>query len=109
MIDLAPAHIDSVRRILHMHVPECEVRVFGSRVDGRSRRYSDLDLALVAREKLPAQHLESLKDAFAESELPFQVDVLDWHGISEGFRKVIEKKYEVVQVSGLPDGQGVSP
>ena len=43
--------------------------------------------------------LRRLKEAFEESDLPFRVDVLDWHAISSAFRGVIEKKYEVVQKS----------
>ena len=41
--------------------------------------------------------LRRLKEAFEESDLPFRVDVLDWHAISDRFHKVIEKKYEVLQ------------
>ena len=38
-----------------------------------------------------------LKEAFEESRLPFRVDVLDWHTISESFRKVIKAQYKVIQ------------
>lgn len=41
--------------------------------------------------------IESLKDAFSESDLPFTVDVLDWHTIPDSFRDVILRQYEVVQ------------
>jgi predicted nucleotidyltransferase len=97
MIDLEPVHAASVKSILQKYVPECEVRAFGSRVEGKSSRYSDLDLALLAGDELTDHSLETLKDAFAESELPFQVDVLDWHRLADGFREIIEKRYEVVQ------------
>lgn len=97
MIDLDAASLDYVRRILKEHAPECEVRAFGSRVDGGARKYSDLDLALLAADRVERQKIESLKDAFAESDLPFQVDVLDWHAISDTFRKVIDRNFEVLQ------------
>ena len=97
MIDLDARHIESVKRILEAYVPGIEVRVFGSRVSGTARKFSDLDLALVAAENIPFDRIEALKDAFADSSLPFQVDALDWHAIGSSFRKVIEKKYEVVQ------------
>jgi predicted nucleotidyltransferase len=98
MIDLTDHDIQEVRRIMHCHAPECEVRAFGSRVRGCSRPYSDLDLALIAPGgAIPEHQLEAIKDAFAESDLRIRVDVLDWQGISEGFRKVIEEGYEVVQ------------
>ena len=97
MIDLAPHHLDKVRTILRQYVPKCEVRAFGSRVNCTAKNYSDLDLAVVGSGKLSDDTLRHLKEAFEESDLPFRVDVLDWHATSQEFQKVIEKQYEVVQ------------
>jgi len=96
MIDLDPNHLKTVLRILHEHVPECEVRAFGSRVSGMTKSYSDLDLVVVGSGKLADDTLRHLREAFEESDLPFRVDVLDWHDISPSFQKVIDKKYEMV-------------
>ena len=97
MIDVNPAQLETVTRILAGHVPDCEVRAFGSRVIGTAKDYSDLDLAVVGECALEPDALRCLKEAFEESELPFRVDVLDWHAIGPAFQKVIEKRYEVVQ------------
>jgi len=97
MIDLDRQHIEEVKRILRKHVPEIEVRAFGSRIDGTARAYSDLDLVLIGKGRLDWHRIEALKDAFAESDLPFLVDVVDWNAISMSFRKIIEKRYVVVQ------------
>jgi uncharacterized protein len=97
MIDLKPEYLAEVQGILKEHVPGCEVRVFGSRLNGTAGKNSDLDLALIGDGLLGWRVLENLKDAFAESALPFIVDVLDWHAISESFQEIIEKRYEVVQ------------
>ena len=97
MIDLSPQHLQTVRAILDRHVPNCEVRAFGSRTNGSAKNYSDLDLAVVAPTKLNPETLRQLKEAFEESDLPFRVDVLDWYGTSPEFQKVIERQYEVVQ------------
>ncbi|MGO9269114.1 MAG: nucleotidyltransferase family protein [Terriglobia bacterium] len=96
MIILAPHHLETIRRILGEYVPECEVRAFGSRVNGSVKNYSDLDLAVVGSAKLSDDTLRRLKEAFEESDLPFRVDVLDWHATSSSFQKVIEEQYEVV-------------
>jgi uncharacterized protein len=90
MIDLAPDQLEKVRSILHRYVPRSEVRVFGSRVNRTARHYSDLDLAVVGPGRLSADTLRHLQEAFEESDLPFRVDVLDWHAISPAFQKVIE-------------------
>jgi predicted nucleotidyltransferase len=97
MIDVGRDQLATVERILADHVPECEVRVFGSRVAGTSKRYSDLDLAVVGPGELDPDTLRRLREALEESDLPFRVDVIDWHAISEGFRKVVERKYEILR------------
>lgn len=40
--------------------------------------------------------IAALKDAFAESNLPFRVDVVDWAATSETFKVTIEGAFEVV-------------
>jgi len=40
-------------------------------------------------ESLPVTTMRILRDAFDDSDLPFQVDLVEWAGTSEEFRKVI--------------------
>ena len=94
MIDLSRDELEEVKAILRRFVPECEVRVFGSRINGQAQRFSDLDIALVGSGKLDFSTLEKLKDAFAESDLLIQVDVHDWHALSADFMNVIDSRYE---------------
>jgi len=54
----------------------------------------------MSREKIDRAALYRLEEAFVASDLPFRVDVLDWQRLSESFRQVIERKYEVLQVEG---------
>lgn len=96
MLDLTPHYLDEVRRVLRIHVPGRTVRAFGSRVQGNAKPFSDLDLAVMGETPLDFRQLAALKDAFAESNLPFRVDVVDWASTSESFRGVIEEKFEVV-------------
>ena len=97
MIDLNPKHLETIQHILAVHTPEYEVRAFGSRVKWTAKDYSDLDLAVVGSKPLTLRQLRRLTEAFEESYLPIQVDVVDWQSISDGFRKVISEKYEVIQ------------
>ena len=96
MIDLCDDHLEAVKRILKEHVPGCEVRTFGSRVIGTAKPYSDLDLAVVGDAPLDFDALRLLEEAFETSDLPFRVDVLDWHAISNSFRQVIKENYPVL-------------
>ena len=96
MIKISGFEMSIVKGILKTYVPGCEVRVFGSRVSGRPKPYSDLDLVLMAESKINRETLIKLKEAFQESSLPSRVDVLDWHRISLEFQKIIEKGYQVI-------------
>lgn len=97
MIDISNKDLQLVISILKKHLPDCEVRAFGSRVNGRSKPYSDLDLVVIAYKKIDLKIMFRTEEAFEESILPFRVDLLDWNAISESFQKIIEQKYEVIQ------------
>jgi predicted nucleotidyltransferase len=101
MIDISQDQLQTIKEILKRHVPDYEVRAFGSRFTWTAKDYSDLDLAIVGPEKLLLKELSALKTAFKESDLSFRVDVLDWRAISPEFQKVIEQGYEVIQKPGL--------
>ncbi len=97
MIDVSAEQLNIILNILKQHVPEYEVRAFGSRYKWTAKDYSDLDLAVVGETKLDWKIISNLKEAFEESKLPFRVDVLDWHAISPEFRALIEAGFEVIQ------------
>lgn len=97
MIDLPPADLELVRQILRNHVPDCAVWVFGSRVSGRAKKYSDLDLAVLSEEPLSLTELGELQEAFSESDLPIKVDVVDYNRASEEFQAVIRRQYVALQ------------
>lgn len=65
-----------------------QVKVFGSRVTGKARPASDLDLVVFP--PIGQRELYDLMDAFEESDLPITVDVLVWDQIdSERVREEI--------------------
>nr|WP_194301130.1 nucleotidyltransferase domain-containing protein [Acetobacter lambici] len=82
-------------RILNEIVPDREVRAFGSRVTGKAKPFSDLDLAVMGDEPLSLETRARLEDAFSESELPWKVDVLDWALIDVEFQNIISKKWTI--------------
>ena len=72
-------------------------------VDRRSG--SDLDIVLLGPARLSLGRLAALREAFAESELPIRIDVIDWHAISENFRNIIAAKFETLQTPALLDAE----
>jgi len=101
--DLTAGQLRTVRALLQEHVPGVEVRAFGSRVRGNARPWSDLDLVLIGPEPIPRPVLNRLEEAFAESDLPFRVDVVDWQRIDSAFRRQIEEAFEVIQEGATED------
>ncbi|HYD50961.1 MAG TPA: nucleotidyltransferase domain-containing protein [Terriglobales bacterium] len=94
MADLTTEELAVVRDILRRHLGQARVWVFGSRARGDARPTSDLDLAIISERPLPFAKLGELEEDFAESDLPFRVDIVDWASTSTAFRSRIEACYE---------------
>lgn len=88
MFDISDEQFDEISRILSEHVPECEVRAFGSRVRGTHRKYSDLDLVVRCGGQIDFSSMNRLQEAFENSMLPFRVDIVDFHTLSEKFKEL---------------------
>ncbi len=86
VLDLNQSDLTLVRRILQRYVPHESVYVFGSRATGRTRYLSDLDLLLDRQEPLDRKIMLELIEAFDESDLPIEVDVVDLSTVTDTFR-----------------------
>lgn len=89
-LQLSTEQLVNVCSILRQHLPQHEVRVFGSRARGQAKPYSDLDLVIMGDTPLPLDVLGQLTQAFAESNLPWRVDLVDWATTSPEFRRHIQ-------------------
>lgn len=69
-----------------------QLLAFGSRVNGASRSFSDLDLVVVADSKLEQAIYYTLKDNLEFSDLPFRVDLMDWHRLSQDFQQIVREQ-----------------
>jgi predicted nucleotidyltransferase len=96
VLELRADELAIVRQILQHRVPSLEVWAFGSRVNGKAKPYSDLDLAVISVEPLTMKVLAALVDDFSESDLPFKVDVIDWASTQETFRALIAQEKTVL-------------
>jgi len=97
MINVSRKHLETIKRILAEYVGDCEVRAFGSRVLKTAKDHSDLDVAVVAGNKIKRRAKMLLREAFEESDLPFRVDVIDYNAVSDEFRAIIDANYEILQ------------
>ncbi len=98
MLDLSPDQLAEVQAILRRLTPEAtQVYAFGSRTQGRARKFSDLDLLIKSTAALDFTQLALLEDAFSESNLPFRVDLIDWYAINDEFREAILPHMQIIQ------------
>ncbi|MDT8438833.1 MAG: nucleotidyltransferase domain-containing protein [Wenzhouxiangellaceae bacterium] len=84
-------------RILQAHVPDREVRAFGSRATGTAKPYSDLDLVVLGDPSIGLDRLAALTEAFSESDLPWKVDIVDGALADPDFLRRIQSQSVVVQ------------
>lgn len=87
VLDMCEEHIRIVCDVLHTLLPkEARAYVFGSRVSGGARRYSDLDLALEWVRPLGLDVLGEIAEALSESDLAYKVDIVDLATVTPAFR-----------------------
>lgn len=97
MIDLAESHLFLIKKILEQQVPEYSVWLFGSRVNQTAKEYSDIDLVLQGDAPVNTGRLSQLREVFAASNLPYAVDIVDWHRIDVSFQKIIQQGFVEIQ------------
>jgi uncharacterized protein len=106
-IDLPAENRRLVLNILRANLPQStKVWVFGSRATGRARRYSDLDLAIDAGRQLTLDEIATLTEAFSDSDLPYRVDLVDWHNIDGRWRQIIVSERVALTEVARPDAAG---
>ena len=95
-IDITTGQKETLLAFLRQFIPPVAVWAYGSRVKGTARTNSDLDLVVFTT---PEQRsvVSELKDAIAESNIPYLVDLHVWYEVPERFREIIREKYVVVQ------------
>lgn len=103
-IDARPEDLKTVHDILRKHVPTRRVIAFGSRTTGRSKPFSDLDLAILGEVAVASTILAALADDFDESSLPFKVDIVDWATTAQSFRDIIARDAVTLQEGSTSSG-----
>ncbi len=99
-IDVAPDTLAQVIGILDRYIPSHEVRVIGSRVSGRAKPGSDLDVVIMGDQPLDLGRLSRLRDELDESSLPFRVDLIEWATASPRFRDLIDSQAVTLKLAG---------
>ena len=86
--------LERIREIIFQILGDRDVRVylFGSSVTGRVRRSSDIDVAIDPQHVLPSALLAELRERLEESEVPYDVDIVDLSKASPEIRAGVERE-----------------
>ena len=84
---------NQIKEMIHRYFPDAEILVFGSRLNGTHKPASDLDLCIRSHSLLPVAEWSKLSAELSDSDLPFKVDLLDWHRIAEDFQRIISENF----------------
>jgi len=96
-IDVEPRHLEMVKEVFARHLPFKKVWAYGSRVKWTARKTSDLDCVIFdATDK----EIYKAGEAFDESDIPFEVQLLNWETIPDDFKENIKKEYFVLRNEG---------
>lgn len=69
-----------------------KIFVFGSRATGENRQWSDIDLGILSKEKIPGHVMIKIEGEFENSQIPYKIDLIDFQTVSDQFRKIALKK-----------------
>lgn len=83
---------ETLLKIIHMHIPQCKIYLFGSRARGDARSGADIDLAINAGQQIDTKTLLKIYGDIEQTTIPVNVDVVDMHSISLPMRLDIEKE-----------------
>ena len=84
---LSPQDLTIIHDILDSYK---EVYIFGSRVKGTYKQFSDLDVCI--KQPLLDYEVELLAEKFTESDLPFKVDLILYDEVDDNFKKRIDQE-----------------
>jgi uncharacterized protein len=88
MIHLDTADKNELLKILEMYT-QYDIRAYGSRVKGKQKEFSDLDLCVMR--DMPWEELDQFRAKLENSNVGIFVTIAQWNKLSDDFKSRIEK------------------
>ena len=96
-IDVELKDLKIVKSIFARHLPYKQVWAYGSRVKWTAGHMSDLDCVVFGATD---SEIANTKEAFDESDIPFEVQLLNWETIPDDFKENIREQYFILRNNG---------
>ncbi len=89
--------LEQVRKVSKVYLPpNTKVFIFGSQANLDRLRNSDIDIGILASEKLPLNQLWEFKEALNSTPNLYIFDVVDFNNAAESFKKIALRDIEYV-------------
>lgn len=89
MINMEAKHLKILISILSKY--PYTFYMFGSRITPSAKKLSDVDLFY--KETIPDNILDNIEESFEESDLPYKVDLVNYHQCEAGFKKILDTQH----------------
>lgn len=76
----------------HLDPKTTQAFVFGSRALKKPRQFSDIDVGIISPKRLSAETQINIEDKLENSNIPYVVEVVDFHNVDKDFKKVALQK-----------------
>ena len=98
MTPVSAYEMEIILNIIGHFAWDCDVMLFGSRHSGTHNVGSDLDLAFVKKDgqRLTIGRLARIREAFAMSNLPYVVDVVNYNACNHEFKEIIDGGHALI-------------
>ena len=85
---------DKIRDIIFKFLDpkQYQVFIFGSRVTGKAKKFSDYDVGIWSKKPVPAHILVEIEEELEESYLLYRVDIVDFSLVTKDFKKIARSK-----------------
>ena len=91
-ISVSPEQEKFIIQAIKRELPKAKIIAFGSRIRGDAHTYSDLDLAINDGKSISLSKLSHLEEIFAESDIPFKIDLIDFQMVDLAFQSIIKSQ-----------------
>ncbi|GJM61993.1 nucleotidyltransferase domain-containing protein [Persicobacter diffluens] len=94
-LDLSAKDLGILQSILNQYFPDAQAWAYGSRVTGKARPGSDLDVVVLVPRASPAFY--EMREALVESDISVRVDLFVWGEIPGQFQEQIKEAFFILQ------------
>ena len=87
-IALLQSEIELIKNVINLYLPNAVVTIFGSRVKGTSKRFSDVDILIDNQKEIKIDLMNKIKSEISQN-IEYLIDILDITKISDEFKNII--------------------